>query len=56
MQHVREVYYPDSRRHEQTEKFLRVFANTVGNLFKLAKDIGNNFQEEAANLLTLNTN
>ena len=43
------------RHHEQTEQAQRVFLEKVDKLYKGMKDMGNPFQEETSELLTLDS-
>jgi len=45
----------NGRHHGQTEQDQRVVFEKVDKLYKVMKDIGNPFQEESENLLTLDT-
>ncbi len=45
----------DIRHHEQSSQFQKVFTDMVKKLFSAMKDLGNPFQEESKDLLTLYT-
>lgn len=45
----------DIRHHEQTSQSQKSFTDKVKNLFSAMKDLGNPFQEESKDLLTLDT-
>ncbi len=45
----------DVRHHEQTSKSQKSFTDKVQNLFGVMKDLGNPFQEESRDLLSLET-
>ena len=46
----------NTRYHEQTAQAQRIFFETVGKLLNATKEMGNPFQKETAELLTLDTN
>ena len=45
----------NTRHHEQTERNQRLFMDKVNKLTKVIGDLGNPFQEESKDLLTLDT-